>query len=191
MRFSLYFCLGVASIVIGATLSGCAPMKRSDGGMGLLPEGSPVPNLKAVDHLGKTIALRKLDRPFAVIYFYPKDATPGCTKEACAFRDAWSKLQTAGVTVIGVSSDSLASHKQFAEDHQLPFSLIADEELQWAKAFGVPSTAGFLSRVSFLINSQGVVARVYPDVDPGIHATQIIEDVAGEQEAASAQGEAK
>lgn len=142
----------------------------------LLAAGAEAPALVRVDHRGKVVTLR--GEP-SVVYFYPKDGTPGCTKEACAFRDTWEKYEAAGLRVIGVSSDTEAEHRKFAEEHNLPFSLIADPEHAWSDAFGVGrhSLARSLdARVSFLIDAQGKVAKVYPDVDPGVHADQVLAD---------------
>jgi peroxiredoxin Q/BCP len=97
-----------------------------------------------------------------VVFFYPKDGTPGCTKEACAFRDVWKRYEAAKVGVIGVSADDAASHRKFAEE--------------WARAFGVNSTFGMYSRVTFLIDAEGKVSKVYPDVDPGVHAERVLTD---------------
>jgi peroxiredoxin Q/BCP len=153
----------------------CASTQRPDGGSGLLPVGSSAPKLSGKDQDGATVQLQQENRGALLVYFYPKDATPGCTKEACAFRDTWAKFQNAGVQVLGVSNDSVASHEEFATEQKLPFKLIADEDGVWAKAFGVGSTAGFYSRVSFLIDKNGRVARVYEDVDPIVHAQEVLE----------------
>jgi len=145
----------------------------------LLAVGSQVPALSRVDHRGKVVTLR--GEP-AIVYFYPKDGTPGCTKEACAFRDTWQRYSTAGIRVIGVSSDTEADHRKFAEEHQLPFSLIADPEHAWSDAFGVGRHALARdrdARVSFLIDGTGKVAKVYPDVDPGVHADEVLTDAKG------------
>lgn len=155
-------------------VSGCPATQRPDGESGLLPEGSPVPELSAPAHDGSVVELRALERP-TIIYFYPKDATPGCTKEACAFRDAWSRYQDAGVGVVGVSTDSLESHQAFAREHELPFPLVSDAEASWARSFGVSMTAGMTRRVSFLVHG-GKVAKVYPGVDPGVHADEVLRD---------------
>jgi len=112
-----------------------------------------------------------------LVYFYPKDSTPGCTKEACAFRDAWNRFEEAGVLVVGVSTDSADSHRAFAKEHALPFPLVADTDLAWAKAFGVPTIMGVTRRVSVLLHD-GRVTKVYPDVDPGVHATEVLTDAA-------------
>lgn len=142
----------------------------------LLSAGTEVPALVRVDHRGKVVTLR--GEP-AIVYFYPKDGTPGCTKEACAFRDTWQRYESAGIRVIGVSTDSEAEHRKFAEEHNLPFSLIADPEHAWSDAFGVGRHSLARSRdarVSFLIDAQGKVVKVYPDVDPGVHANEVLSD---------------
>jgi peroxiredoxin Q/BCP len=113
-----------------------------------------------------------------VLYFYPRDATPGCTREACAFRDAWSRYQAAGAQVFGVSSDDVDSHRAFAAEHQLPFPLLADTEAHIADAYGVPHMGGFMQRVTFLIGADGKVARVFPSVDPGVHADEVLAAIA-------------
>lgn len=141
----------------------------------LLDVGDPIPKLSATAHDGETVNLGELSGP-TVVYFYPKDDTPGCTKEACAFRDIWSEYEAAGVLVVGVSTDDAASHRAFADKHGLPFPLIADTEEKWAKSFGVASRAGFLERVSFLLGADGKIVKVYPDVDPGVHAREILAD---------------
>jgi thioredoxin-dependent peroxiredoxin len=144
----------------------------------LLAVGSEVPALMRVDHTGKVVSLRA-EQP-SLVYFYPKDGTPGCTKEACAFRDSWQRYQTAGVRVIGVSTDSEEKHREFAKEHELPFSLIADPEHVWSDAFGVGPVSRLLpsadARISFLIDAKGRVAKVYDDVDPGVHAAQVLTD---------------
>ncbi len=114
--------------------------------------------------------------PFTVVYFYPKDGTLGCTAEACAFRDVWRQYEAANIQVIGVSNDDSESHNRFANDEHLPFSLVADTNGTWAKTFGVPSFAGFYSRITFLVDVNGVVLKTYRDVDAGLHANQILQD---------------
>ncbi len=143
---------------------------------GLLAVGSPVPPLSAVAHDGTKLDLRELEQP-TLVYFYPKDETPGCTKEACAFRDVWENYEAAQVLVVGVSTDDDASHRAFAEAHELPFPLVADPEHRWTGAFGVTTRIGYAERVSFLIRD-GKIAKVYPGVDPGVHATEVLADAA-------------
>jgi peroxiredoxin Q/BCP len=175
-RWSRWFkgALAASSWVVAAA---CAGPQRPDGGRGLLPVGSPVPNVVGVDQQGTEHALSKLAGRVTVVYFYPKDQTPGCTKEACAFRDAWARYRDAGVMVFGVSSDKRESHRRFAAKHGLEFPLIADTDRAWANAFGVGSTAGLYQRVTFVLGRDGKVAKVYPRVDPGVHASQVLQDI--------------
>ncbi|MCK6588584.1 MAG: peroxiredoxin [Polyangiaceae bacterium] len=164
------------SAVLGSL--GCGAVSRPDGGEGLLPVGSTVPDLAALDQDGKERRLTaERGRPM-IVFFYPKDGTPGCTKEACAFRDAWDRYKQAGIAVFGVSTDDVASHAEFAKEHKITFPLLADPEGTWTKAFGVSTTLGMASRVSFLIDANGKVAKVYPDVDPGVHADEVLKDAA-------------
>lgn len=158
------------------SLSACAGSRARTEHKGLLPVGTEVPSLVRVDHRGEVFSLRGVDQP-TLLYFYPKDGTPGCTKEACAFRDSWTKYQAAKVRVVGVSIDSEESHREFAKEHELPFPLIADPEHTWSDAFGVGRFLGTADeRVSFLIDANGRVAKVYEDVDPGVHANQVLAD---------------
>src|SRR5262249_21611450 len=107
--------------------AGCGgQVKRPDGGVGLLPVGASAPGVSATDGTGKVVRLWEMRGHPVVVYFYPKDETPGCTKEACAFRDAWTKYESAGVSIVGVSHDSEESHKAFRDHHHLPFPLVAD-----------------------------------------------------------------
>lgn len=115
------------TVVIATVLVACGPVKRPDGGEGLLPVGASAPNVEGRTKDGKTLSLTGAGDKVKVVYFYPKDDTPGCTKEACAFRDSFAKYEQAGVVVFGVSKDSQASHDAFAKKHELPFYLTADE----------------------------------------------------------------
>jgi len=143
-----------------------------------LAHGASVPHLSATAHDGTRIDLAALARP-TLVYFYPKDGTPGCTAEACAFRDVWARYEEAGVDVVGVSADDAESHREFAREHQLPFALVSDDDHAWAEAFGVDTTLGMHSRDSFLLARDGTVAKVYRGVDPGVHADQVLADAAG------------
>jgi peroxiredoxin Q/BCP len=139
--------------------------------------GTPVPQVSAFDHQGRTQRLNPGENAPLLVYFYPKDGTPGCTKEACAFRDVWQRFEQQQVRLIGVSRDDRQSHAQFALEHKIPFPLIADVDGTWARAFGVPSTLGKYARVSFLFDKKGNLYRVYPNVDPGVHATEVLQDI--------------
>jgi peroxiredoxin Q/BCP len=139
--------------------------------------GKPPPDFTAKAHDGTELRLSALKGKPVVLYFYPKDETPGCTKEACAFRDAWKDLEKKGVVLIGISTDSVESHKAFAKHHELPFHLVSDESGAIAKAFGVPNRAGFLGRQSFVIGADGNVKHVYREVDVTKHASEVLADV--------------
>ncbi|MFT3925279.1 MAG: peroxiredoxin [Myxococcales bacterium] len=160
---------------LSSLFTACGAQQRPDGGKGYLPVGMQVPDLKSSDQLNRPVELRA-EGP-TVLYFYPRAGTPGCTKEACAFRDSWKSYSDAGVRVIGVSSDPKRRQADFAKEHDLPFPLISDPDHVWSDAFGVGSFVGFDSRVSFLIDSNAHVAKVYEDVDPGVHADQVLGDV--------------
>jgi peroxiredoxin Q/BCP len=175
-RVWLLSVLPAALLGAAALSAGCGATTRPDGGEGLLPVGATVPDLSAKDQKGATRRLSDERGHALIVYFYPKDETPGCTKEACAFRDAWDKFKAANVQIFGVSTDDEASHAEFAKKEKLPFPLLADPEGAWVKAFGVSTTLGMASRVSFLIDGAGKVAKVYPDVDPGVHADEVLKD---------------
>jgi peroxiredoxin Q/BCP len=160
-----------------AAVIGCAtPQSRPDGGKGLLPVGAPAPDLIGYTVNGSAVRLGGVRGCPAVVYFYPRDGTPGCTKEACAIRDGWAEFRRAGVAVFGVSRQSRARHQEFATEHRLPFPLVADESREVQRAYGVPDAwLGFAdARVSFLIDPAGRVSRVWPDVDPGVHASDVL-----------------
>jgi peroxiredoxin Q/BCP len=162
-------------LALALALSACGGSRAHTDHSKLLAAGSEVPALVRVDQNGQVVSLR--GGPPTLVYFYPKDATPGCTKEACAFRDAWQKYQSAELRVVGVSVDSEEKHREFAKEHELPFPLIADPEHAWSDAFGVGRFLGGMDeRVSFLIGKDGKIAKVYEDVDPGVHADQVLGD---------------
>jgi peroxiredoxin Q/BCP len=110
------------------------------------------------------------------VYFYPKDDTPGCTKEACIIRDMYGEFQRLGVTVLGISADSLESHKLFAEKYQLPFILLSDPDQATAKAYGASGIL-YTKRISYLIDLHGIIVRAYDNVDPTTHGGEILKDV--------------
>jgi thioredoxin-dependent peroxiredoxin len=115
-----------------------------------------------------------------VLYFYPKDNTPGCTKEACAFRDGYARFQAAGIWVLGCSIDSADSHKAFIKKYGLPFPLLLDPDRSIARAYGADNGVPILGldrRVTYVIGEDGHILKVYPSVDPGVHAKQIIHDL--------------
>lgn len=140
--------------------------------------GSTAPSFSLSDQHGRMRTLEEFRGRPVVLYFYPRDATPGCTREACAFRDAWTRLEAAGAVVLGVSTDDAASHQRFIAEHELPFDLLSDSNEDAARAYGVPVHFGFTSRMTFLIDAQGRVAQRWHDVDPGVHADEVIAAIA-------------
>jgi peroxiredoxin Q/BCP len=167
--------LALIALVAVALLQGCGgTQKPADRPRKLLPVGAQVPALTRVDQRGQVIALRA-GVP-TLLYFYPQDGTPGCTKEACAIRDAWDDYLLSRIRVIGVSFDDDATHRAFAEEHGLPFSLIADPTHTWSDAFGVGTFDGRDERVSFLIDKNDRIVKTYVDVDPGVHAQEVLTD---------------
>lgn len=146
--------------------------------------GQKAPDFSAQDQHGKTHSLKEYKGSWVLLYFYPKDNTSGCTKEACAIRDTFPTFQGLKAVVFGVSVDSVASHKKFAEEYQLPFSLLADVDKSICHAYGVWQQKSMMGntfmgivRVSFLINPEGNIAKVYEKVKPEIHAQEVIDDL--------------
>jgi peroxiredoxin Q/BCP len=142
----------------------------------MLHVGDQAPSFTAVDHTGKELRSDALlKRGPMVVYFYPKDFTPGCTQEACMFRDAYDGLDGAGATIVGVSADDDASHRRFAERYRLPFSLVADEDHRLAKLFGVRRPLGLGSwRVTYVIDPEGIVRGAFHhELTMSKHVTEV------------------
>lgn len=161
---------GLCSVLVACAGSS----RRPDGGVGLLPPGAPAPEVVGRDREGREVRLSEARGRPAVVYFYPRDASPGCTKEACAFRDAWNGFRAAGVILVGVSSNTAEQHAAFQRAENLPFALAADRDGKIAAAYGVPHAFWGHARVTFLVGRDGRVARVWPDVDPGVHAREVL-----------------
>lgn len=142
-----------------------------------LAVGSEAPDFSAKSHDGKDVRLSGFRGRPVVVYFYPKDETPGCTKQACGFRDAWAEMDKKGVVLIGVSGDTDESHRKFAQNHKLPFSLVSDPDGKIAAQFGVPFRMGFASRHTIVIAPDGKVKKIYRDVDVTTHAKDVLADV--------------
>jgi thioredoxin-dependent peroxiredoxin len=141
---------------------------------GVLAAGARAPDVTFHMHTGEAITLASLRGKPVIVYFYPKDDTPGCTVEAQEIRDLYEELKRTGAVVIGVSSDNRDSHRAFAEKHALPFLLASDESGEVAKAFGVALKNGRVTRVSFVIGADGVVKRAFPQVTPKGHASELL-----------------
>ena len=133
-----------------------------------LSVGDRAPSLQLEDHDGKRCAVGERNGTPLVLFFYPQDDTPGCTAEACGFRDSYGELQTLGAEVWGVSGDDAVSHRRFATRHQLPFPLLSDGDQALRRAFGVPKTLGLLpSRVTYVIDGEGVIRHVFNNLLDG------------------------
>ena len=145
-----------------------------------IAEGDRVPELELGTYEGEHLQLADYrGKQVVVVFFYPKDGTPGCTREACGFRDAYERFAEAGAVVIGVSGDSEDSHRRFAEQHHLPFHLVSDPRGEVRKAFGVPKTMGLLpGRVTYVIDREGIVRLVFnSQLDAEGHVSRALEVV--------------
>lgn len=143
--------------------------------------GSPAPAFNLPDQNNKLHQLQDFKGKWLVLYFYPKNHTSGCTEEAKRFKEQYSTYQKQGISVVGVSLDSVESHQKFANDLKLPFTLLSDSNKALAKKFGVLNGFGplsYTSRETFLIDPQGTIVYHYDSVDPKSHATQVLTDVA-------------
>jgi len=138
--------------------------------------GTRVETVALLDQEGVSRSLADFRGAPVLVYFYPKNDTPGCTAEACGLRDAWGRYQRAGIHVIGVSADCTQSHAKFVKKHNLPFTLLSDPDGDMAKAFGVPIRMGYFARASFLLDDQGIIREVYPKVDVSAHADEVLAD---------------
>ncbi len=148
----------------------------------MLKEGTTAPAFKTTDQNGESVSLKDLRGQKVVLYFYPKDDTPGCTKEACSFRDAYSKFKKKDITVLGVSPDKEAAHKKFVTKYQLPFTLLADTDHSIAEAYGVWGEKKFMGRTylgvhrtTFLIDEKGKIRKIFEQVKPEDHASEVLE----------------
>jgi peroxiredoxin Q/BCP len=142
--------------------------------------GAPAPPFRLADAKLKVHTLADYAGSWLVLYFYPKDDTPGCTKEACHFRDDWVKLEKLGAKVVGVSVDNAGSHEKFAEKYHLPFPLLSDADASVAKSYGALNDLGvakIAKRYTFLINPEGNIAKVYLKIDTSKHSQEIIDDL--------------
>ncbi len=144
----------------------------------VLSIGTKAPDFTARDQNNKIVALSKFRGKHVILYFYPKDDTPGCTKEACGFRDSYEQFKKKGVVVLGVSTDSIESHAAFAKKYKLSFPLVADPDKKIAKAYDVLGfIGGFLgtaSRITYVIDKEGVIEEVFTSVNPAEHADDLL-----------------
>ncbi len=141
----------------------------------LLKEGDRAPDFTLQSQDGSEVKLSDLlTRGYVVLYFYPKDDTPGCKKEACAFRDLNQEFRSEGAEIVGISVDDVASHKQFHGKYSLNFTILADPDKKVTEMYGVKSTLGLAKRVTFVIDENGIIKKVFPDVDVAAHATEVL-----------------
>ena len=154
----------------------------------MLETGMKAPDFSLLDKDGNTVKLSDFQGKKVVLYFYPKDNTPGCTRQACAFAASYERFRTQDVVVIGISKDSVASHLKFAQKYDLPFILLSDPELQAIQAYGVWQEKKLYGKVSmgvvrttYIIDEQGVIEKVMPKVKPDTNAADVLACLAGEQ----------
>ena len=146
-----------------------------------LKEGDKAPDFTTLSNSGGTVSLRDFRGKNLILYFYPKDDTPGCTKEACGFRDLFGAFEKKGAVVLGVSTDGSKAHQKFVEKFKLPFTLLADEDKKIVQAYGVWGQKSFMGRkymgthrVTFLIGPDGLIKRIWPKVKPDEHAPEVL-----------------
>jgi len=147
----------------------------------MVKEGNTAPAFKTTNTNGEAVSLKDFRGQKVVLYFYPKDDTPGCTKEACSFRDGFSKFKKRGITILGVSPDSEKSHQKFTAKYKLPFTLLADTDHSIADAYGVYGEKKFMGRTymgihrtTFLIDEKGKIKKVFEKVKPEDHADEVL-----------------
>lgn len=156
----------------------------------MLEVGTKAPDFQLLDKDGKSVRLSDFLGKKIVLYFYPRDNTPGCTRQACAFAQSYPQFQNRDVVVIGISKDSVASHLKFAQKYELPFLLLSDPELQAIQAYDVWQEKKLYGKVSmgvvrttYLINEQGNIEKVMPKVKPDTNAAEILSYLSGEANA--------
>lgn len=147
-----------------------------------LKEGDVAPDFTTTTNEGKTISLSELRGKNVILYFYPRDSTPGCTKEACAFRDDFAEFKKKGAVILGVSTDSAKSHAKFVAKYNLPFPLLVDEDKKIVNAYGAYGPRSFMGinytgthRISFLIGPDGRIKKIWLKVKPTEHSREILE----------------
>ena len=154
----------------------------------MLETGMKAPDFSLLDKEGNTVRLSDFQGKKVVLYFYPKDNTPGCTRQACAFAASYEQFKAQDIAVIGISKDSVASHQKFAQKYDLPFILLSDPQLQAIQAYGVWQEKKLYGKVSmgvvrttYIIDEQGIIEKVMPKVKPDTNATEILFFLAGER----------
>jgi thioredoxin-dependent peroxiredoxin len=148
---------------------------------GPVTPGTAAPAFRLPDQNGKLVSLADYRGKWLVLYFYPKDNTPGCTTEACDFRDNIMAFRELGAVVLGISVDDIGSHRRFAAEHHLPFTILADSDKQVSREYGVlHRPLGLMElarRETFIVDPRGIIVKHYRDVDPGAHSKQVLADL--------------
>jgi thioredoxin-dependent peroxiredoxin len=166
-------CVVFAAIVLKPRIARAEILKEGDLAPTITTQmvsGDQISPFSLTDYRGRRI----------ILYFYPKDDTPGCTKEACAFRDGFAQFKNAGLTVLGCSVDSSDAHRAFIKKYKLPFPLLIDSDRKIATSYGAANgipILGLDKRITYVIDEEGRILKVYPNVDPSIHANQILADL--------------
>jgi peroxiredoxin Q/BCP len=143
----------------------------------MLNTKTKAPDFSLPDQDGKIWTLKDTLGTYTLIYFYPKDDTPGCTREACAITDSYKAFEKAGIKVFGVSTDKPDKHIKFRIKYNLPFTLLSDPDKTMITAYGAAHSTGGTSRISYILDKKGMVIKSYPKVDPGSHAVEILKDI--------------
>jgi len=171
-RFGTAWVFLLLSIFVLQSIASAEPLKLN------IREGKPAPNFTLSDQKGEKISLSNYKgKSWVVLYFYPKDDTPGCTTEACDFRDNLIQIQHLDTTVLGISVDSVKSHKKFADKFNLNFPILSDSEFKVTRQYGVLTQfmgARLATRSTFIIDPDGIIRKIFPKVDPKDHAREIL-----------------
>jgi len=165
-----------AVLLLMTLIAGHKSLQAGDGPV----VGEPAPGFNLQDQNGEWHDLKDYRGTWLAVYFYPKDDTPGCTTEACNFRDNIYAFKAIGSAVVGISVDDVESHQEFSEKYKLPFTILADEEGETAQAYGVLRDWKLIqiaSRQSFLVNPEGVIVKHYEEVDPDTHTQEVLADL--------------
>ena len=174
MRFKSIITVSVMALLLTASSSSIAALKVGD----------KAPNFSLQDQNNITHTLSDYEGQWVVLYFYPKDDTPGCTTQACDFRDAVKRIIASKAVVFGLSLDSVASHKLFAEKYNLPFSLLADETREVSELYdSLRKLLGYAKRNTFIVDPKGNIAKIYLSVNPKTHSEMVLSDLSSLQKA--------
>lgn len=142
----------------------------------MLTPGTPAPDFSLQDQNGTLHTLSEYKGKNILVYFYPKDDTPGCTKEACTLRDGYSEYEKRNIIVLGINANSVESHKTFVEKYHLPFTLLSDPSKETCRAYEAKGMF-FTARISYLIDEEGIILKAFPNVDPATHSQLVLEAI--------------